>query len=529
MNRRGPRPPTRRSARAEDRPRGRRLNREHRSSWRALTSATRAGRISTNRATPAMPTPIPLPRQVAEANRRMRDAPVSDIHGPFIHAPRVGLGGRDLLLVGGMASGSAFVALACDAAGDHRSAAIARKVALGAVAPAPLLLIADLGRPERFLNMMRIFKPRSPMNTGSWCLVAFSGSSALAVGCDLIGRPKAARRLGAVTALLGSYLGSYTGVLLACTAVPLWSRSRTILGPAFVADRDRHRRGRHPPRTRGERPSARPPDAPGARYDRDRRDADRALALRPRRAAPGRRRQGAQPRAPRTSTSVPPRASSCSVSPSGSWRVALARANTNSRALCTSRPASCSGLPGSTQEEPPRGRRCRGGGGPPPAPAARGPRSQRNAAPCRPAAPRCRCRGLCAGPTVKRSGARASRSSGAGAAERRASGCTSSLRRRRQAPPTIPYKDDHMATPRGQAPPVRTRAKSGVRGHLLAVFACDGDLRLDPWLDRRPSARRGVGCPPGRGGPVMRSLAPRCAVSGRSRRRVACARRSRNP
>ena len=57
----------------------------------------------------------------------------------------------------------------------------------------------------------------------------------LAVGCDLIGRPKAARALGALTSLLGSYLGSYTGVLLACTAVPLWSGSRTILGPAFVA------------------------------------------------------------------------------------------------------------------------------------------------------------------------------------------------------------------------------------------------------------------------------------------------------
>jgi formate-dependent nitrite reductase membrane component NrfD len=134
-----------------------------------------------------------------------------------------------------MASGAAFVALACDTAGDHRSAAIARKVALGAVAPAPVLLIADLGRPERFLNMMRIFKPRSPMNTGAWCLVAFSGSGALAVAADVAGRAKAARALGALTALLGSYLGSYTGVLLACTAVPVWSRSRTILGPAFVA------------------------------------------------------------------------------------------------------------------------------------------------------------------------------------------------------------------------------------------------------------------------------------------------------
>src|SRR6202020_2088886 len=90
-------------------------------------------------------------------------------------------------------------------------------------------------RPERFLNMMRIFKPRSPMNTGAWCLVAFSGSAALAVAADVAGWPKAARPLGALTSLLGSYLGSYTGVLLACTAVPVWGRSRTILGPAFVA------------------------------------------------------------------------------------------------------------------------------------------------------------------------------------------------------------------------------------------------------------------------------------------------------
>ena len=177
----------------------------------------------------------PAPGQVAEANRRMRDAPVSDVHGPFIHAPLWGWEVATYFWLGGMASGSAFVSLACDVAGDHRSAAIARKVALGVGAPAPVLLVADLGRPERFLNMTRIFKPRSPMNTGAWCLLAFSGSGGLAVGCDLFDRPRIARGLGGLTALLGSYLGSYTGVLLACTAVPLWSRSRTILGPAFVA------------------------------------------------------------------------------------------------------------------------------------------------------------------------------------------------------------------------------------------------------------------------------------------------------
>ena len=177
----------------------------------------------------------PAPGEIADANRRMRGAPVSEIHGPFIHAPVWSWEVAAYFWFGGMASGAAFVALACDAAGDHRSAVIARRVALGAVAPAPVLLIADLGRPERFLNMMRIFKPRSPMNTGAWCLVAFSGSGAVAVTADLAGRAKAARALGALTSLLGSYLGSYTGVLLACTAVPVWARSRTFLGPAFVA------------------------------------------------------------------------------------------------------------------------------------------------------------------------------------------------------------------------------------------------------------------------------------------------------
>jgi formate-dependent nitrite reductase membrane component NrfD len=177
----------------------------------------------------------PAPGRLAAANRRMRGAPVPEIHGPIIHAPVWSWEVPLYFWLGGMASGSAFVALGCDAAGDHRSAAIARRVALGAVAPAPLLLIGDLGRPERFLNMMRIFKPRSPMNTGAWCLLAFSGSNTLAVAADLAGRPRAARALGGLTSLFGGYLGSYTGVLLACTAVPVWSRSRLILGPAFVA------------------------------------------------------------------------------------------------------------------------------------------------------------------------------------------------------------------------------------------------------------------------------------------------------
>jgi formate-dependent nitrite reductase membrane component NrfD len=135
---------------------------------------------------------------------------------------------------GGMAAGASFVAFACDLAGDERSARISRMVALGALAPSPPLLVMDLGRPERFYNMLRIFKTRSPMSTGAWCLTVFGNLAAAAVGADLLGRRDAARRLGGANAVVGGYLGSYTGVLLAATAVPLWARSRAFLGPIFV-------------------------------------------------------------------------------------------------------------------------------------------------------------------------------------------------------------------------------------------------------------------------------------------------------
>ena len=176
----------------------------------------------------------PVPGQVAEANRRGRSQEAALVQGPVIKAPVWTWEVPLYFWFGGIAAGSSFVGLACDLAGDHRSAAIARKMAVAAVLPSPPLLIMDLGRPARFLNMLRIFKPRSPMNLGAWCLAAFSTVGATAVAADLAGRPRAARALGGANAVLGGYLGSYTGVLLAATAVPVWSRSRLLLGPVFV-------------------------------------------------------------------------------------------------------------------------------------------------------------------------------------------------------------------------------------------------------------------------------------------------------
>jgi hypothetical protein len=178
----------------------------------------------------------PEPGQVEAAARRMRTGePPDRVHGPVMK-PAVWTWEVPLYFwFGGIAAGSSFVALACDLARDESSAATARKVALGALAPCPVLLIADLGRPARFVYMLRIVKPRSPMSMGTWCLTSFGGLGAAAVACDLLGRRGAARRLGAANAVAGGYLGSYTGVLLAATAVPLWARSRLFLGPIFVA------------------------------------------------------------------------------------------------------------------------------------------------------------------------------------------------------------------------------------------------------------------------------------------------------
>ena len=164
-----------------------------------------------------------------------RQPPPGDVHGPMMRAPVWTWEVPLYFWFGGIAAGSSFVALACDLAGDHRSAQTARKVALAALLPSPPLLIKDLGRPARFANMLRVFKPRSPMNMGAWCLTLFGALGTGAVAADLLNRPREARALGGANALVGGYLGSYTGVLLAVTAVPLWARSRLFLGPIFVA------------------------------------------------------------------------------------------------------------------------------------------------------------------------------------------------------------------------------------------------------------------------------------------------------
>jgi hypothetical protein len=95
------------------------------------------------------------------------------------------------------------------------------------------LLVADLGRPERFLNMMRVVKPTSPMSIGTWILSGFSAATGAAVAGEVVGavRPLPfVRPLGLVaqglSAALGTGVATYTAVLVSDTAVPAWHEGR---------------------------------------------------------------------------------------------------------------------------------------------------------------------------------------------------------------------------------------------------------------------------------------------------------------
>jgi formate-dependent nitrite reductase membrane component NrfD len=99
--------------------------------------------------------------------------------------------------------------------------------------------VADLGRPSRFLYMLRVFRPTSPMNMGTWIISGFGALSAAAAAPAILpGAPRALARAGDVAGygagLLGLPLVGYTGVLIANTAVPVWQGTRNTLPILFA-------------------------------------------------------------------------------------------------------------------------------------------------------------------------------------------------------------------------------------------------------------------------------------------------------
>lgn len=127
------------------------------------------------------------------------------------------------LFLGGMAGASAVLAEGAALSGRPALERVARLAAAAGAGAGTVCLVHDLGRPERFLNMLRVFKPTSPLSVGSWILAPFSGLAAAAAASVVSGKLTGLGRLaGAGAALLGPPLATYTAALVSNTAVPAW-------------------------------------------------------------------------------------------------------------------------------------------------------------------------------------------------------------------------------------------------------------------------------------------------------------------
>jgi len=141
------------------------------------------------------------------------------LQGPLWRSPEV----PGYLFLGGLAGASSVLGAFAQAAGHRDLERVAKAGSLGAIAVSGVALVADIGRPRRFLNMLRVFKPSSPMSVGSWLLTCFGPASGAAAVCAVTGRlPRAGAAATAAAALLGTGVATYTAALICDTAVPAW-------------------------------------------------------------------------------------------------------------------------------------------------------------------------------------------------------------------------------------------------------------------------------------------------------------------
>jgi Polysulphide reductase, NrfD len=146
--------------------------------------------------------------------------------------------------VGGAAGAAAVIGAIADYTGaDRQLVKHARWIAAAGSVISPALLISDLGRPERFLAMLRVFKPQSPMSVGVWTLLGFStGAAATAFAEFLRDRygPSLPLRVmenagQAASLAFGLPFSNYTGVLIGATAIPVWNKNAGDLPLHFAA------------------------------------------------------------------------------------------------------------------------------------------------------------------------------------------------------------------------------------------------------------------------------------------------------
>src|SRR5437588_66783 len=137
------------------------------------------------------------------------------INSPVWHSPDI----PGYFFLGGLAGASSLLGAGAQATGRTSLAQVAKAGALGAISLSLAGLVHDLGRPARFLNMLRVVKVTSPMSVGSWVLAGYVPAAGVAAASALAGRvPRLGSAATAVTALLGPAVAAYTAVLVADTA-----------------------------------------------------------------------------------------------------------------------------------------------------------------------------------------------------------------------------------------------------------------------------------------------------------------------
>lgn len=196
-------------------------------------------------------------REEADRTGSVGGRGVRAVGGPLPEASeRAGYYGRPVLkppvwtwevpvyfFVGGLAGGCAILAWAAHLTGATEALTRAGLwIALLGTLVSSALLILDLGRPIRFLYMLRVFKWRSPMSVGVWVLTAFGGAVTLGVaGVELRWNEIGPELLASIllnlgvwsAAPLGALVATYTGVLIGATVVPAWNLHRSTLPVHF--------------------------------------------------------------------------------------------------------------------------------------------------------------------------------------------------------------------------------------------------------------------------------------------------------
>ncbi len=139
--------------------------------------------------------------------------------------------------VGGAAGSAAVIGATARWTGaDRELVRDCRYVAAAGSAASTALLISDLGRPKRFLSMMRVFKLQSPMSVGAWTLAVFGTFSAASAFAEMLYRRSRfssfamlADAAEVISALAGLPFSNYTGVLIGATVIPVWNENAATL------------------------------------------------------------------------------------------------------------------------------------------------------------------------------------------------------------------------------------------------------------------------------------------------------------